>query len=181
MVIRENFHIFTGGPGAGKTSVLEALRERGFACVEESGRKIIREQAAIGGNIHHNGDRIAYRDLMLARAVEDFAQLSANEGPVFFDRAIPDLAGYCRLIGSEIPQALRDAAKTCRYNRDVFVFPPWCEIYANDAERKQDFQEAIDTFNVIVEALPEFGYRAIEVPHASVALRVRFILDHIGS
>jgi predicted ATPase len=103
MVTRSNFHIFTGGPGAGKTSVLEALRARGFACVEESGRKIIREQATIGGNIHHNGDRVAYRDLMLSRAMEDFVRMSAQEGPVFFDRGIPDLAGYCRLIGTEIP------------------------------------------------------------------------------
>lgn len=180
-MIKENFHIFTGGPGAGKTSVLDALRAQGFACVEETGRRIIREQAAIGGNIHHNGDRIAYRDLMLTRAVEDFARMSAHQGPVFFDRGIPDLAGYCRLIGSEIPPRLREAAQSCRYNPDVFVFPPWREIYANDTERKQDFQEAIDTFNVIVEALPEFGYRAIEVPHASVALRVRFIVDHIGT
>ncbi len=179
-MIKENFHIFTGGPGAGKTSVLDALRAQGFACVEETGRRIIREQAAIGGNIHHNGDRIAYRDLMLTRAVEDFARMSAHQGPVFFDRGIPDLAGYCRLIGSKIPPRLREAAQSYRYNPDVFVFPPWREIYANDTERKQDFQEAIDTFNVIVEALPEFGYRAIEVPHASVALRVRFIVDHIG-
>lgn len=180
MVARANFHIFTGGPGAGKTSVLEALRAQGYACVEESGRRIIREQAAIGGNIHHNGDRIAYRDLMLSRAIEDFEGMSAQIAPVFFDRAIPDLAGYCRLIGAEIPPLLRDAAARLRYNRDVFVFPPWREIYAHDTERKQDFREAVDTFDVIVAALPEFGYRAIEVPHASVALRVRFILDHIG-
>jgi 2-hydroxychromene-2-carboxylate isomerase len=69
MVARNNFHIFTGGPGAGKTTVLEVLQARGYPCVEETGRKIIQEQKATGGNIHHNGDRIAYRDLMLSRAI----------------------------------------------------------------------------------------------------------------
>lgn len=180
MVTRNNFHIFTGGPGAGKTTVLEALRMRGYACVEETGRKIIREQAAIGGNIHHNGDRIAYRDLMLSRAIADYERMSAQERPVFFDRGIPDLVGYNTLIGSEIPQAMRAAAEIYRYNPEVFVFPPWQEIYANDVERKQDFAEAIATWQVVVDILPVFGYRVVEVPRASVEARVQFVLDRIG-
>jgi predicted ATPase len=61
------------------------------------------------------------------------------------------------------------------------VFPPWREIYAHDGERKQDFQEAIETFDVIVKALPEFGYRAVEVPRVSVEGRIQFILQHITS
>jgi predicted ATPase len=181
MVTRNNFHIFTGGPGAGKTTVLEALRMRGYACVEETGRKIIREQAAIGGNIHHNGDRIAYRDLMLSRAIADYERMAAQSGPVFFDRGIPDLVGYNRLIGTEIPQAMRDAAEAYRYNPDVFVFPPWREIYANDTERKQDFAEAIESWQAAVDILPVFGYRVIEVPRASREARVQFVIGPQGA
>jgi predicted ATPase len=179
MVARNNFHIFTGGPGAGKTTVLEVLQARGYPCVEETGRKIIQEQKATGGNIHHNGDRIAYRDLMLSRAIADYKRMSTQQGPVFFDRGIPDLVGYNTLIGTEIPQAMRDAAEKYRYNPDVFVFPPWQEIYANDAERKQDFAEAIASWQVAVDILPVFGYRVIEVPRTSVEARVRFVLDRI--
>jgi predicted ATPase len=180
MVVRRNFHIFTGGPGAGKTTVLEALHARGYPVVEEAGRKIILEQKAIGGNIHHQGDRIAYRDLMLSRAIADFERMSGEEGPVFFDRGIPDLAGYNALIGAEIPQAMRDAAEIYRYNPDVFVFPPWREIYANDSERKQDFAEATETWQAAVDILPLFGYRVVEVPRASVEARAQFVLDRIA-
>ena len=158
----------------------EALRARGYACVEETGRKIIQEQKAIGGNIHHNGDRTAYRDLMLSRAIADFERMSGEKGPVFFDRGIPDLVGYNTLIGSEIPQTMRDAAQTYRYNPDVFVFPPWREIYADDTERKQDFTEAIETWQAAVDILPVFGYRVVEVPRASVEARVQFVLDRIA-
>lgn len=181
MVTRNNFHIFTGGPGAGKTTVLEALRARGYACVEETGRKIIQEQKATGGNIHHNGDRIAYRDLMLSRAIADYEHMAGEQGPVFFDRGIPDLVGYNTLIGTEIPTFMRDTAETHRYNPDVFVFPPWQEIYANDAERKQDFSEAIQSWQVAVDILPEFGYRIVEVPRASIEARVQFVLDRVGA
>jgi predicted ATPase len=181
MVTRTNFHIFTGGPGAGKTTVLEALRKRGYPVVEESGRKIIQEQKAIGGNIHHNGDRIAYRDLMFSRAIADYERMAAEMAPVFFDRGIPDLVGYNTLIGTEIPAFMREAAEGYRYNREVFVFPPWREIYANDAERKQDFAEAMESWQAAVDILPVFGYRAIEVPRASVEARVQFVLDRIAS
>lgn len=180
MVVRQNFHIFTGGPGAGKTTVLEALRARGYPVVEETGRKIIQEQKAVGGNIHHQGDRIAYRDLMLSRAIADFERMSGEKAPVFFDRGIPDLVGYNTLIRAEIPRAMRDAAEKYRYNPDVFVFPPWREIYANDTERKQDFAEAVQTWQAAVDILPVFGYRVVDVPRASVDERVRFVLDRIA-
>ena len=66
---RPNFHIITGGPGSGKTSIIEALRERGYRCVDEVGRKIIREQVLIGGNALHWGDRAKFLELMLSRSM----------------------------------------------------------------------------------------------------------------
>lgn len=117
---------------------------------------------------------------MLSRAIADFERMSGEKAPVFFDRGIPDLVGYNTLIRAEIPRAMRDAAEKYRYNPDVFVFPPWREIYANDTERKQDFAEAVQTWQAAVDILPVFGYRVVDVPRASVDERVRFVLDRIA-
>ena len=38
--------IITGGPGAGKTSLLDALARRGYMTFPEVSRSLIREQAA---------------------------------------------------------------------------------------------------------------------------------------
>ncbi|HEY0301038.1 MAG TPA: AAA family ATPase, partial [Rhizomicrobium sp.] len=95
-MIRENFYIFTGGPGAGKTTLIEALRARGYACVDEVGRAITREQLAVGGDIHHHGDRAAYRDLSLQRSIEDYLAVTETARAVSFDRGIPELVGYSR-------------------------------------------------------------------------------------
>ena len=62
-----NFHIITGGPGSGKTSVIYELRERGYPCVDEVGRKIIREQLLIGGDALHWCDKAKFLELMLSR------------------------------------------------------------------------------------------------------------------
>jgi hypothetical protein len=40
--------VVTGGPGAGKTTTLEALTERGFLCVPESARAIIKQRKESG-------------------------------------------------------------------------------------------------------------------------------------
>ena len=44
------FHVLTGGPGAGKTTLVEALHEKGFATTHEAGRGVIREEMQAGGD-----------------------------------------------------------------------------------------------------------------------------------
>lgn len=179
LIERENFHIFTGGPSAGKTSVIEALRARGHLCVDEVGRQIIQEQMAIGGNAHHGGDRRKYSELMLSRSIFTFQAVHERVRPVFFDRGIPDLVGYCSLIGVETSAHFLKAAALFRSNKKVFIFPPWPEIYGQDSERKQDFAEAHETWWVMAETYPQLGYELIEVPRAGISERVDFVLARI--
>jgi predicted ATPase len=62
----------------------------------------------------------------------------------------------------------------------VFVAPPWPEIYALDAERKQSFQEAQATYEVMVETYSALGYSLLPLPLESVQKRVQFVLAAIG-
>lgn len=50
---KPNFYIFTGGPGAGKTTVLNELAKHNYGCIPEVARAIIKEQHATGGNALH--------------------------------------------------------------------------------------------------------------------------------
>jgi predicted ATPase len=176
-----NLYIITGGPGSGKTSVIEALRKGGFCCVDEVGRKIIREQLMIGGDALHWGDRAKFLELMLSRSMGDYDRVGDSDGPVFFDRGIPELAGYGPLVGIPVPAHVTKAAKLFRYARTVFVMPPWREIYRSDEERKQDFSEAIVSHDLAVATYREFGYEPVEVPKVSVGERVAFILERVGA
>lgn len=49
MADRPDFHIITGGPGSGKTTLIDALAALGFQHMPEAGRAIIRDQVEIGG------------------------------------------------------------------------------------------------------------------------------------
>lgn len=180
MAESRNFHVISGGPGSGKTSMIEMLRHRGYRCVDEAGRDIIRQQARIGGPGVHDNDRALYCELMLSRMIHDYDALDGHAAPVFFDRGIGGLIGYCRLTGMAVPAHLRQAAAVFRYNPAVFITPPWPEIYHADSERKQDFAEAVRTFEAVVAGYHESGYRVIEVPKTSVAARVDFLLGQIA-
>lgn len=173
-----NFFVITGGPGAGKTSIIERLAARGFPTVAESGRTILRQQEAIGGTSVHWTNAEAYRDLMLQRGMDDYERmLVETDGPAFFDRGITELVGYCTLIGVTVPDYVRRAAEIYRYNPVVFVTPPWPEIYANDVLRKQDVREALRTWEFAVETYTSFGYRIVEVPKLPIAERAAFVVQ----
>jgi predicted ATPase len=178
---RPNFYILTGGPGAGRTTTLEALRARGFQCVDEAARQILKEQAAVGGNATHDGDQVKYRDLCLARSIEGFEAVDERAAPVFFDRGIPEMRGYATPTGEAPPAHLIAATRRYRYAPLVFRFPAWRAIYQHDEERKHSFEHAKRVFADVGAAYQACGYQLAEIPRASVEDRVDFILRRIGA
>jgi predicted ATPase len=177
MLERTNFFIISGGPGAGKTTLVDTLARRGFGVVAEAGRDILRQQAMIGGTAVHGKDAAAYCELMLMRGIADYEREVDNEEPVFFDRGIAELAGYCRLMRVPVPAHVRRAGEIYRYNTTVFVAPPWHEIYRQDDLRHQDWAEAVRTFELVRDAYHEAGYRTVELPLAPVSQRAAFVLS----
>ena len=171
--------VITGGPGAGKTSLIDALERRGFPRAFEAGRAIIRGQVEVGGTALPWADREAYARLMLLEDSRIHAGAQVLSGPVFFDRGVPDIVGYLRLCGLPIPEDLAAAALALSYDPLVFSAPPWPEIFVNDAERKQDFAEAVRTHTVMAQVYAELGYTLVELPRASVEDRVDFVLERV--
>jgi len=175
----ERFFVITGGPGAGKTTLIHALAEAGYATTIEAGRAIIQEQAASGGQALPWTDPLLFAELMLSWDVRSYRMAEQFEGPVFFDRGVLDVLGYLRLVGKPMPTHMERAAREFRYNQRVFVAPPWKEIFGQDNERKQDFAEAVKTYEAM-SIYTEFGYELIELPRVSVEDRVRFVLNATG-
>lgn len=177
----ERLIVFTGGPGSGKTSLIEALARRGYAVQPEAGRAIIREQQATGGEGLPWKDRALFAELMLAADLRSYDAARRQAGPVFFDRGLPDIVGYLILCGLPVPAQVESAAQRARYCRTVFIAPPWPAIFGQDAERKQDFAEAERTYEVMARTYPRFGYDLVVLPQVNLESRVDFILRRIGN
>ncbi|POX42265.1 ATPase [Streptomyces sp. Ru73] len=174
------FHVVTGGPGAGKNTLIDRLAALGYARSEEAGRGVIRDQTAVGGRGLPWTDPALFAELMLGWELRSYRLAAgAPPGPVFFDRGVPDLIGYLRLEGLPVPDHVHAAARRYRYHRRVFLAPFWPEIYTVDAERRQSPEEAERTHRAVAEAYEESGYELVELDRAPVEDRVRAVLRSV--
>lgn len=167
MIHKPNFFVFTGGPGAGKTTVLRHLEGLGELVVEESIRAVIREDPAARGS-----EAMFHR--AAARDIAAFDSRLGETWRVFFDRGLMD----CHGADGVAPWPELEAALGARcYNQTIFVFPPWPEIYRTDTERIQDFAHAERVFGFLMERLPSLGYAPVVVPTGPVEDRAAFVLE----
>jgi predicted ATPase len=173
---RNNFYVLSGGPGVGKTTLLQELERRGIRCVAEPARAIIQAQVRIGGDALHHENRAKFRDLMLSHGIFDYEAVSEKDNPVFFDRGIAELYGYA----PPVPDYVRNAIRIYRYNPHVFMIPPWKDIYRTDAERTHTWEHAVAVYHDCKKAYTDSGYLIVEVPPASVEQRADYVLKRIG-
>jgi predicted ATPase len=179
-MIEDRFYVVTGGPGSGKSSLIDALARAGYKRSLEAGRAIIQEQVSIGGRALPWDDRMLFAEMMLEREMRSYREAQDEKGTVFFDRGVPDVCGYLRLIEQTVPSDVSKAAEEFRYNLLVFVAPPWKEIFCQDRERKQDFDEAARTCDALEETYRSYGYDLVPLPLASIEDRLRFVIERIG-
>lgn len=172
--------VITGGPGSGKSTLVAALSSRGLHCMSEAGRAIIQDQVAIGGDALPWADRAKFAELMLSWDMRSYRDAAGLSGQVVFDRGIPDVIGYLALSGLNVAGHFEAAARTFRYRREVFIAPPWPEIYERDAERRQSQDEAEATYHALDVAYRRLGYEPVALPRTSVAARVEFIARAIA-
>jgi len=168
-------YIFTGGPGAGKTTVIELLRERGHVTVPESARLIIR--ARIRRGLEPRPEPVRFASEILARDIRRYDRCRDLKAPVFLDRGIPDALGMLLGLGEVSLEDARRELAVRSYNNRVFFFPPWQTIYTQDAQRDQDFDEAVRVANRVANWYEKLGFQLVHVPLVLPLKRLEFVLD----
>lgn len=178
---KENFFVISGGPGVGKTTLINELKNSGFEIVEENARKIIKNQIDTNQEGLPWKNKEKYAKLMLEESIKSYQnEVSVkNVNPVFFDRGILDSLCYMKMEHISISKHIIELVKQYRYNKTVFILPPWKEIYRTDNERKQDWNEAELTFEKMKETYIEFGYNIILVPKMTLQERIKFVQQNI--
>jgi predicted ATPase len=172
-------YIITGGPGAGKTSLLQALKAAGYHGSEEASRGIIAEEVANGSDCLPWTNLSCFAGKVLERMKDLYTQAATNTGITFFDRGIPDIMAYLKAAGLPIDDGYYTAIQQHPYQSLVFILPPWEAIYVNDAERWQTFEESVHLYQSISETYQALGFTLVTVPEESVENRINFILEAI--
>ncbi|MFZ0266133.1 AAA family ATPase [Caulobacter sp.] len=172
------FVVISGCSGGGKSTLLAELERRGHAVIEEPGRRIVREELAGDGAALPWVDAAAFARRAVAMALADWETAARLEGWVFFDRGLVDAAAALEhATGEAVLEAL---GRAHRYRRQVFLTPPWPEIYVNDPERPHGFEAARAEYERLLEAYAALGYAVSILPKTSVAARADFVLETLA-
>lgn len=175
-IVKSNYVVISGCSGGGKSTLLTELASRGYQVVPEPGRQIVKEQRVIGGDALPGTNLNKFLELVLSRYLYQFNSQNESQKFIFFDRGIIDAL----LLDQPQPAYFQNAARQFRYNRLVFLVPPWEEIFANDPERKHDFTSAKKEFDELLIKYKNYGYETVLIPKVAVKERANFILERLG-
>lgn len=177
-MVQKQIYIITGGPGFGKTELIGELKRSGYLCSDEFAREIIVHQKKIGGDLLPWKSPKLFQEEIL-RLRKNFYDSVPDQTIAFADRGIPDQLAFARYKGFGTPEILKVSAEKYRYATQVFVTPPWSEIYVNDSIRSETFEDAVLIHRSVLETYSGLNYQIIELPLFSVTERVTFILETI--
>jgi predicted ATPase len=150
------------------------LRRRGYAVVEEPGRRIVARELERGGLALPWADAAEFVRRTIELSLMDRAVAERWTGRVFFDRGLIDAAAALQHLTGE--PVLNDLCRARRYYRRVFLTPPWPEIYLMDQERRHGFPEAVAEYDRLREVYPSLDYEVHIVPKIDVKGRADFVL-----
>lgn len=163
--------VLTGGPGVGKTTVVNALKDKGFKVLHETAREIIQE-----GKMGPHLDFVKFEMEVLRRQIKQERENKVTFYEVLFlDRGVYDVQAYCLQRGTSVPEKI----KSYKHDYDVaFLFEPLEGEIEKDGVRM-----SFETSEFVKEITPLFEKSYIEarvpvirVPCMPVDSRIHFIV-----
>lgn len=172
--------VITGGPGTGKTSIIKKLEAANYYCLHEISRQVTLEAQKKGISQLFLQEPLLFSELLLEGRIQQFLEAdNFSSEHIFIDRGIPDVVAYMDFFGNDYPRVFRDVCKEYRYDQ-VFLLPPWKEIYIIDNERYESYDQAVSIFKHLKHNYEVAGYTTVEVPVGNLQERMEFILTELS-
>lgn len=175
--MQTNWHVITGGPGTGKTVLINMLRERGYRTVPEAATEIIDEGLAAGKTIPEiRGDEHQWQSNILQRHLQKEAAASPEQ-LTFFDRGAHD--GLAHLAYYKLkPRAEWNDIKYGNPYKIIFLLEP-LEDVAREYNRVEDIEFTRKITGMMREAYRQAGAEPIMIPAATPEERLALILSYL--
>lgn len=170
-----NWYVITGGPCAGKTTVIEALERRGFRVIHEVARAHIRQLSSLGLSLEQiKTDELSFERAILYNKLTIEAGLPDSE-LIFFDRAVPDSIAYFKYWDLGVREAERSSHRV-RYKK-VFLLDQ--VTFVPDIERAEDSTGAARLEMLLDACYRQLGYSPVRIPVCPPDRRVDMILKQV--
>lgn len=168
-----NWYVITGGPGSGKTTTIQLLRNKGYTTTIEHARHYIDTQRITGKTVSEiRKNQQEFQSAILDMQIEQESWLSPNQ-IVFLDRALPDALAYYRYLNLPKDEKLEDALKKACYKK-IFILDVLPLV--NDYARNENATAQMDIHALITEVYESLPFPVIHVPVLPPEERMEFIL-----
>ena len=172
--------VITGGPGTGKSTIINELIRLGYTCLEEISRQVTLGAKKDGIDQLFLTNPLLFSELLLKGRQQQFLNADMFKSEfVFFDRGLPDVLAYMDFIGDNYPKSFEETCENSAYDA-VFILKPWEAIYTLDNERYESFEQALQIHGNLVNTYKKYNYALIDVPFDTVKNRTDFILKVLG-
>ena len=175
--VQTNWHVITGAPCSGKTTLIGQLADKGYQTVPEIARLYIEKEISRGRTIHPiRGNAAA-----LQRSIRDM-QLRIERGlraidVAFLDGAVPGSLAWYRVFGLNPNEMLSE----CFHHR-------YASVFILDPLPFQPDDQRVEEVGAMAGYLDEWhtwdysalGYRVVRVPVLSPQERLAFVLERLS-
>lgn len=171
--------VITGGPFSGKSTLVQALGERGYTTVPEAAilviQELTQEHGLEGQAIWRASNPEAFQDLIVAKQLELEAALD-DPDPVFLDRGRLDGIAYCRIYGSAVPPALEQACQTLPYTHVILLDTLSRYERRTQSGRTSNRERSLLIRDALRDVYTEHGLAPIEIPELPLEGRIAAVL-----
>lgn len=172
--------VITGGPGSGKTTIIEELERMGYKVVPEVSRQVTLEAKKQGINQLFLTEPLLFSKKLLEGRVQQYHKAEECVSPyLFYDRGIPDVNAYMDYMGTQYPETFDEACHEHCYD-EVFLLPPWESIYIQDNERYESYEQAKMIYEVLYRKYANLGYNIYNVPEGTSRERAIYVLKTLN-
>jgi len=173
---KANWHVITGAPCSGKTTLIDLLATRGHQTAREAGRIYIEREIGAGRKL----EEIRANDATIASLINqlqwDIENALQHDDTIFLDRAFPDCLSFYRMVGLDPNEILPE----CFQHQYASVFILDHLPYQKANVRKEG--EAASAFldESLFQDYRALGYDVVRVPVLPPQDRMSFVLRRLA-
>jgi len=171
-----NLSIITGGPGSGKTTLIQALKAKGYNTFDEVPRVLIEEELHKPTPVLPWIDLRSFASLCFEKMMDQ--KNKSQESITFVDRAIGDIIAYLHIGGVEVLREYELEAVR-GYGKRVFMLKPERDIYIQDDVRPHTFDEALIIHSEIDRVYRNLGFDVVDIPHMTTEKQLGLIFSNV--